>query len=529
MTGDRVEIQGQDEERPGSWRLEVTPDGMEAAVVISPTVTVRRRPRDVPTSAPAQVQVEGEVTTRSPVTADELRAALARAGVRYGIDEDALGRAEQFAEEGRLPVARGKPPLPPQDARVELFFPQEEKVPVSYGEGAVDLRLRFTFTSVGPGDLLARRHPPVPGEAGITVRGEPVPPGQPRDLTLVAGRGAELSPDGQEVRATSRGRPMSVRKGDRVQVYVVPELTHPRDVDLSTGHVHFKGDVKVGGSVVEGMEVMALGTVEVGGSVVGATVLGGAGVKVARGIVSSTVVAGHRPGWLSVLLPLLGGVVDELGQLLTALSELLGAGGVLPGAALRLLLETRFPQLGATVGRLLGACQEIPARERDPELVATVAGLKRVLAAPLGWQEPQLVESLWRRLQERQVELEGASQGAALLKCSYAVNSTLQATGDILVTGDGCHTSRLFAGGSVRVEKAFRGGEIQAGREVWVGALGAPGVPARVRVPASGQVRLLRAAEDSLVQVGDRVHRLLRDEEKVGLRLDAEGKLEFFW
>ncbi|MEW6398303.1 MAG: FapA family protein [Bacillota bacterium] len=469
------------------------------------------------------------MTVSSPVTAGELRAALAHAGVVHGIDEQAVDRAGRLKGDGRLVVARGRPPVSPQDARIEHFFCLEEKVPVSYGEETADLRLRFTFTSVSPGDLLARRHPPVPGEAGVTVRGEKVPPRQPRDLVLLAGRGAELSPDAQEVRAASRGRPMSARKGDRVQVYVVSELTHPRDVDLSTGHVHFKGDVKVGGSVLEGMEVMGLGTVEIGGSAVGAAVLGSAGVKVGRGIISSTVVAGQRPGWLSVLLPLLGPVVDELGQLLAAFTELQEAGEVPPGPALRLLLETRFPQLGTHTEQLVRACGEVPAREREAELLGAIKALRKLLVAPLSLSEPALIGRLFCSLQERQMELEGTSQGAALLKCGYAVNSTLQATGDILVTGDGCHTSCLVAGGSVRVEKAFRGGEIQAGREVWVGELGAPRVPARVRVPASGQVKLGRAAEDSLVQVGDRVHRFLKNEAKVGLRLNAEGELEFFW
>ncbi|MEW6546093.1 MAG: FapA family protein [Bacillota bacterium] len=527
---DQVEVRLRDEERAGAWRLEITPDGMEAAVIVSMAVTVRRRLRDLPPSPRLQLQVEEEIRTRSPLEPGELRTALARAGVVYGIDEQAVDRVGDLTRDTRLVVARGKPLVPPQDARVEHFFSPEERLPVSYGEAAADLRLRFTFTSVAPGELLARRHPPIPGEPGTTVRGEAVPVKAPRDLVLVAGRGAELSQDGQEVRATSCGRPMSVRKGDRVQVYVVSELVHPRDVDLSTGHVHFKGDVKVGGSVLEGMEIMALGTVEIGGSAVGARVVGGGGVKVGRGVISSTVVAGQRPGWLSAVLPLLTGVVKDLGDLGAALSQLWEAGEVLPGPALRLLLESsRFGQLGSRVGQLTSQYMSVPIRERDEDLAAALKRLQRLLSAPMGLRDPQELFGLLRALQERGMELEGMNQETAPLRCGYAMNSTLQATGDILVAGDGCHSTRLVAGGSVRVEKVFRGGEIQAGREVWVGELGAPGIPTRVRVPHSGQVKLRRVAEDSVVQVGDRVYQFLKEEQKVGLRLNSESQLEFFW
>ncbi|MEW5933655.1 MAG: FapA family protein [Bacillota bacterium] len=526
---DHVEAQPRDEERPGTWRLEVTPDGMEAAVVVTPTVSVRRTLADLPPSPRLRLQVREEITARSPVGAEEVREALARAGVTFGLDESAIASVGRVSADTRLVVARGRPPVPGRDARVELFFPEEERVPVAHGEDAADLRLRFTFTSVAPGEVLARRHPPEPGRPGTTVRGEEVAVKPPRDLALVAGRGAELSPDGQEVRATSRGRPVSTRKGGRALVYVVSELTHPRDVDLSSGHIHFKGDVKVGGSVLEGMEVIARGTVEVGGSVMRARVVGGGGVRVGQGIVSSTVVAGQEAGWASSLLPLGAAVANQVGELEEALYRLLAEAPVPPGPALRLLLDTRFGQLAAGLGRLASGYADLPRREREADVEAVLQGLQRILAAPLGLRDAEELGRLGAALRRWTMELEGAVRPDASLRCNYAMNSTLQATGDILVSGNGCHSSRLLAGGSVRVERVFRGGEIQAGGEVWAGELGSPGVPTRVRVPASGWVKLGRVAEDSVVQVGERSHRFLAEERKVGLRLDHQGELEFFW
>lgn len=526
---DRVEVRPRSEERPGAWRLEVTPDGMEAAVVVTPVVSIRRALADLPPSPRLHLQVTEEVIARSPVEAAELRAALARAGVTFGWDEDAIRRVGQVTRETRVVVARGQPPVPGLDARVEHFFSAEERVPVEHGEGLADLRLRFTFTSVAPGELLSRRHPPEPGQPGTTVRGEVVPVKAPQDLVLVAGNGAEVSPDGREVRASSRGRPVAVRRGNRVLVHVVSELAHPRDVDLATGHIHFKGDVKVGGNVLEGMEVVALGTVEVEGSVVGGRVVGGAGVRVRRGVISSTVIAGRRAGRVSALLPLWGGVVDELAGVGVALSQIMTAGGAPAGPALRLLLESRFGELPARVARLASEYAKLPGRDREAAVEAALAGLKRLLGAPLALGDADELARLTGTLRQWWAELEATAQQAASLACGYAMNSTLQATGDILVWGNGCHNSRLLAGASVRVEKIFRGGEIRAGREVWVGELGSAGIPARVRVPASGRVRVGRAAEDSVVQVGERAHRFLAEERKVGLRLDSRGELEFFW
>ncbi|HHY94132.1 MAG TPA: DUF342 domain-containing protein, partial [Firmicutes bacterium] len=352
----------------------------------------------------------------------------------------------------------------------------------------------------------------------------------PRDIVLVSGKGTELSSDGLEVRATSTGRPLANRKGDRVQVYLVSQLLHPRDVDLTTGHLRFKGDVTVGGNVLEGMEVEALGKVEIGGSVTRARVEAGGSVRIGRGVLAGTVVAGGRWGHFRGVIPLMREVAGEASALGAALVQAGGTEAAAPpGVWMRALLESRWPRLTAKLEASIKALRSLPANLLGEEIPSLLGELKSILDSPLRLKDIEAFVRPAGELHSRVTELDALGQEKANIRCGYAVSSTLQATGDIHLTGDGGHSSRLLAGGSVRVERVFRGGEIEAGGDVWVGELGAPGIPARVKVVASASVRLAQVAEDSVIQVGHRVHRALDASRRVGLKLNREGELEFFW
>lgn len=109
----------------------------------------------------------------------------------------------------------------------------------------VDFRDFRRIPSVEPGKLLAVKRPGAPGSPGVGVDGQPLLPPAPRQLTLKAGFGAQLQADGTSVVATVAGRPAVEEYGNVRVVRVDPVLVHEGDVDMTSGNIRFKGNVKI--------------------------------------------------------------------------------------------------------------------------------------------------------------------------------------------------------------------------------------------------------------------------------------------
>lgn len=190
--------------------FDVSPDGLEAKL------HVERRPgtryvlaHQPPTSDLTLVAMHAETVPPPPVSREKLMTALQAAGVVYGIDELALGAAQTSTESGSLVVARGLPPIPPGDGRVEPHFEDAPYVPAEVSEEAtrVDLLSLHRVSTVAPSALLATKHPPRPGHPGRKVTGESMAVARPRDVALRAGPGALLDEEGLRVYAARDGRP----------------------------------------------------------------------------------------------------------------------------------------------------------------------------------------------------------------------------------------------------------------------------------------------------------------------------------
>ncbi|WP_157618746.1 FapA family protein, partial [Vibrio sp. HI00D65] len=65
------------------------------------------------------------------------------------------------------------------------------------------------------------------------------------------------------------------------------------NVDVSTGHVKFKGNVLVSGNIEPGMVVKATGSITVGGFIESAEVQAQGDIKVAKGIIGHTTKEGE--------------------------------------------------------------------------------------------------------------------------------------------------------------------------------------------------------------------------------------------
>ncbi|MBC7324293.1 MAG: DUF342 domain-containing protein, partial [Moorella sp. (in: Bacteria)] len=194
-------------QKPGEWKLTVASDGLEAKLAIKPGYERTWRLKDQFPATRLELKGDPVEISLPAVNQEELLAELNRQQVVYGIDPEAIQQACGETGEREIIIARGRPPRPPEDARVEYFFSTSEMARKEVNEEErIDYREMVVRASVASGDLLAVKVPPKPGEPGMSVTGKAIPPPEPRDVELVAGKGTEVI-DGQRCVARAEGRP----------------------------------------------------------------------------------------------------------------------------------------------------------------------------------------------------------------------------------------------------------------------------------------------------------------------------------
>lgn len=249
------------ERRDAEARLEIAADKMSATIRLAPACGGQ---------TPA---------------AEALRAALAEAGISYGIDGNRIADLAE-AGGGEAIVAQGKPPRHGVDAVFEALVPDmRDRTPRVDAQGTADFRDLGEIPLVAPGDVLMRRLPATAGEAGIDVTGQPVPPNPGKDLPFAAAlHGAQLSAeDPDQLLATIRGMPVRLADGVNVEQVLTVE-----NVDLHTGNLTFDGTVHIKGEIQPEMKVTASGDVTVAGVVEGAEIEAGGDVQVGGGIIGKS-------------------------------------------------------------------------------------------------------------------------------------------------------------------------------------------------------------------------------------------------
>jgi uncharacterized protein len=200
------------------------------------------------------------------VTIDEVREALGKRGVTFGIDwsaaELAVLKCTMKREEvPNVVVARGAAAKDPLPERL-VIEPQLLASPPDEPEGArVDHRARSPFRFVKKGQVLARKVPPAAGAPGSTVTGRFLPFKASRSASLAAGESTEVV--GDSLVAACDGRLVH----DERTVSVSRVLEIRGDVDYHTGNVDFQGDVVVEGRIKDGFTVKATASILCGNTV----------------------------------------------------------------------------------------------------------------------------------------------------------------------------------------------------------------------------------------------------------------------
>ena len=214
---------------------------------------------------------------KESLTPDSIEQKIKEAGIRYGLNQNALETVYHRIEKGlrirRFLIAEGKASIPGSGGKVRYYFEHAtlmKRMQHSVEEEAnemTDYRSSHSIMMVRNGQLIAEKMDRKDGVDGIDIKGLTVDFLPVRDYPLIAGLNTELR--GNELYAVCDGRPSFDTSGT---VSVFEEFKVNGDLDLRIGNIEFFGDVEVTGNVLSGFKITAGGNVFVRGSVEGAVI-----------------------------------------------------------------------------------------------------------------------------------------------------------------------------------------------------------------------------------------------------------------
>jgi hypothetical protein len=216
-----------------------------------------------------------------PARAHDLAVALDRAGVCFGVDEnarhgliDALGEPQFSVRD--LQLATGRPGNPSRSTCFEPAF----EVGVQPGrlreDGSMDFFDRGLLKHALVGDRLGRVRPARSASPGTRVDGGPQPTSHVAERLPRFGTGTLLQEDGSVV-ATRSGAVAYVAQDS---LDIVDQHVHHGDVDMRSGHLSMEGSLIIEGDIRRLFGVRALGDLEVRGMIEGGSVYAGGNMAI---------------------------------------------------------------------------------------------------------------------------------------------------------------------------------------------------------------------------------------------------------
>lgn len=458
-----------------------------------------------------------------PINPQEVYQELQSMGIKVPILRWRLIKACKSLKDSEVVIAKGTPIVPPKDGIIEYVCTFQERLFDEYADekDQIDFYDRGIVNSVEAGTVLAYWTPPVPGQAGRTVFGEVADPPEPENQALKVGKGVQLIDEGRIAVAAVDGRPFL--RGRDQTLSVISQLVIRKDVDLSTGHIDFKGDVMILGDVTEGLNVRANGNIEIKGNVFHANIVSGANIVIHKKVVGGHVQAGGDQTVFMQINNVLSGLNPLLNKLLRAyiqVSEYMKESkkeGRTRGERylLRKLAENQFPNIYKNFQALKELGTRLPSDEDSL--------IRRIKELSFELQSYNQVSQLYHDCMQLHQEIQNELQVKADVLLNYCQNAHIEATGDIVVSGPLAYNSRLSSGGIIEVNGDCRGGILSAKNKITVGVLGTEtGVKTTARVNEGGTVRANQFYSNVWIKIGNAKYQVQEPNYKLEFRFDDE-------
>ncbi|HPT61231.1 MAG TPA: FapA family protein [Bacillota bacterium] len=498
-----------------TFEIEVSPDKMEVILVVTFKTGKIYAVEDH--SFTRKLTVKAKVVTETPpkpIDPAGVFEELQRLGIEVPVYHDVVQQACSELKSGKFVIARGVPPVQPEDGRVQLVCDLVTKPVFPYDDERVDFRERMRIAAVEPGDVLAQWHPPKFGKPGRNVYGKEIVPRRPKDGMIRPGRGVKLVENGRIAVATISGRPV-YRHG---VLSVNQEIVIKNDVNMSTGNIRFTGDVTVLGDVADAMEVESGEIVDIKGSVYHARIRAGSHIRVGNKTIGSRLIAGiMQPGFHEAIVTL-GHIGKTLDNVVAALEDVKthsadsSSTSNREGYLIKRVLERRFSLMPTWLTELTGFLTYLC---KDSGLMEDNEDLKRQIEEVLHWSKYLVGSGPLHLTSVTQLEQAAACfsglqdrfgalvDSSAQISVGYCQNAYLEASGDIVVRGPLTYNCQVSAGSNLTIHGDCRSGcyyarEFIFAENVGTGSMG----QTKLSVHPEGRIRAVVLNPGVLLKIG---------------------------
>jgi hypothetical protein len=442
--------------------------------------------------------------------------AIKKSKIIFGIKKEGINEVLANPDNEVL-IAQGKEPQKGKDGYIEyLFFQkQEEKVKTDINE-RVDYKNLNEILSVKKDELIAKRTPAIQGINGKNIFGKVVKAPTPKNPSLVAGNNVRIDQKGLNAYSMVDGKPAV--KGKVIHVYSVHEVF--KDVDIKSGNIEFYGDVVIRGNVKEGMSIKAGHDITIYGSVSRALIQAGGEVIIKNWAIQSTIIAGAQQTELKRLYNYLAKLQGLLLQLYKGSIEVLdklknsGTEKIQAGKLIRIVLEKHFNEIILLLKELeLIDRTKLTAIIDDKFYKEISYFIERYsIYGVINIKDVEEIKNDILLMSSMKEKLESHFKQPMNITISYAQNATIKTSGDIIITGQGCLNSNLYAGGNITMENiessskssVFRGGKIECDGDVRISEIGSTGGAfTQIETGRQGKILFNMLYFNTHVQIGE--------------------------
>lgn len=503
------------------YELQVNPEKTKAELAWKRVPGVAYELVDRPASNQISLVLKKTLIDPPVLSLEDLSHILAIEGIEFGVKTEELTEEMFDVPNGIVTIAAGRPIQPPEQPRISYVF-QDKEPQIDLEALRIDHYEAHGIKGVEPGTVLAVKTPGKPGIPGMDVYGKPIPAPPIKDLQLKVGQGAALSEDGLTALATASGLPGL--QGEVIRVTSVFELQG--DADASTGNITMDDSIVINGNVLESIRIESnTGDIVVNGLVSGAVLRTNGSITVLKNVVRSRLLAGGITVIRVRLLSMLSQISLQMEGLIEAYENIVSKADHLSFEHLiKHLLELKFFGLPKDI-KLLTDYSHTVEKECSEELLKLINNLSTTFLGtrPLSSLNLEGLRGMSARVKTQVEALEEISVVESTVTVGYLQNSSIEASGDVIVTGKGSFYSDVLAGNGFKIPAGvFRGGDVTINSGLILAKeMGGPtGIATSAQITTEGEITVSLMHPNVIVALGHQSYKFDDTTLQVKVRLE---------
>lgn len=530
---DQVDIELLTVTEKTDWQIRLDKDNLAARLEIKPGYIIKRKLADTAPGYQIKLDAVEEKEPNQTVTHQMVMEELNKLSISFGVDEDAINLALESVERDSFIIAKGKKSTDGENGWVEqkVETSVKDNLKERQEQNAIDFREQKTIPTVEKGQIIGVVHPSKPGQSGQTVTGQVLEAAPVHEVKVTTQKGTILLED--KIIANANGRPYLETRKQFVKTKVLPQMVHDGNVDMSSGNIHFQGDIEITGQVEESMTIESGGSITVHRTVNGANLHALKSIEIRGSVNASDLSAGAE---INIEIQSLLNVIHQQTEKMYVMIKQITQSKVFKvsvhrdtgiGALIILLKEKHFTTLTADVRQFIDLVHQEKKYLIDEEWQELSDELKDVFLT-LSKHQMSLVS--FQQLLDKVIALKELSEmqnnDDAGISVTNSLNSKLTCSGDIVITGRSCINTEMRAEGFIKVAGVVRGGHIYAGHGVDLNEVGAKmGTKTFISVPYDQKIRIGKVMEGTVLKIG--VHQYIFEDNSLGVyaRLNQNEEL----